>query len=64
LRSITGDIFEISKVLVGVLVPLSIAGTIAIPWDPLVIAAGAFLIARAGVASICKDVEGDKSREG
>ena len=63
LSSVTGDVFEISKILVGVLVPLSIAGAIAIAWNPLVIAAGAFLITRAGITSICKDVDIKESKK-
>lgn len=59
LRTVSGDVFEISKVLVGVLVPLSVAGAISMPWNPLVIAAGAFLILRAGITAICKGIEAE-----
>ena len=53
LKSISGDAFEISKILVGVLLPLGIAGIIAIPLHPLIFGVIAIMISRAGIASIC-----------
>lgn len=55
LKSITSDIFEISKMITPVLTGAVIAGTIAIPLNPMLIAAVAFVIARSGVNSLCAD---------
>jgi hypothetical protein len=55
LTSGTGDAFDVGKILVPVLVPLSLAGTIAVPLTPIVTAAIALVIARMGVAAFCKD---------
>lgn len=57
LKRISGDVFDIAKILVGVLVPLGIAGTIVVPWNPLMIGVLAFIIWRAGIASICDKYE-------
>jgi hypothetical protein len=49
------DIREIAKVLSAALLPLALAGTIALPITPLAFAALAFVVARAGVHAICAD---------
>jgi hypothetical protein len=54
LASGTGDMFDIGKTLVPVLIPLSLAGAIAVPVTPIVIAAIALVIARMGVGAFCK----------
>jgi uncharacterized membrane protein YciS (DUF1049 family) len=55
LKSVTSDVFEISKVVTPVLTGAVIAGTIAIPLNPLLFAAIAVVIARSGVNSLCAD---------
>jgi hypothetical protein len=53
LQKITDDVFEITKVIVPILVPLSIAGTIAIPLNPVFFASIAIVLCRCGIASYC-----------
>lgn len=55
LRSLTGDIFEYSKVVTPVVVALALAGTIAVPIAPAVVAGIVLFIARAGVESYCSE---------
>lgn len=55
LLSGTGDAFDIGKTLVPILIPLSLAGTIAVPVTPVVVAAVALTIARMGVGAFCTE---------
>jgi hypothetical protein len=56
LRSTGNDAFETSKIVVGVLVPLIIAGTLTIPLSPVLFAFVSLVLARSGVAGFCADV--------
>lgn len=53
LQAGTNDAFEIGKVLTPILLPLSLAGTIAIPPTPIALAAVSLIVARIGVAAFC-----------
>jgi len=52
---VTDDVYDIAKVALPVLVPLAIAGTIVVPLTPILVAGGATLVARMGVAWLCHD---------
>jgi hypothetical protein len=53
LQTVSNDAFDIAKVCTPILVGLVIAGTISIPLLPMLFAAIAFTISRAGVSSLC-----------
>jgi hypothetical protein len=55
LTTASDDAFEIAKIITPILVPLGLAGTIALPLTPLFIAAGALVIARIGISALCAD---------
>jgi len=55
LKSGVDDAFEIAKVITPILVPLVLAGTIAIPLNPILFATIAIVIARMGVAGLCAE---------
>ena len=55
MTKLSDDVFEIAKVSTPILLSLSLAGTIALPIQPIFFAASAMLIARSGIATICKD---------
>ena len=54
LKSATGDAFDIAKIIIGVLVPLTIAGTITITISPWLIGFIALTISRMGIRAICE----------
>ncbi len=66
LKSGTNDVYDIAKTITPILVPMILAGTIAIPLNPVLFAASAVVIARMGVASFCSDHRGepDKKQDG
>lgn len=53
LATVTEDLTDIAKNVTYILVPLSLAGTVAVPLDPALFAMLAFVIWRAGVSAIC-----------
>lgn len=55
LQTVSNDAFDISKVITPILVGLVVAGTISIPLVPVLVASMAFVIARMGISTICKD---------
>jgi hypothetical protein len=60
LTSSTKDAFDIAKLLTPILLPLSLAGTIAIPAAPVAYAALSIIVARMGVAAFCSIPKDDK----
>jgi hypothetical protein len=60
LKSAGQDVFEISKILVGVLVPLHLAGTIHVSLEAPMFALGALYFARAGIAGACAEIDNRK----
>lgn len=54
------DTFEISKIITPILIGLAVAGTISIPFVPILFASIALMIARMGVAGLCPDKNDDK----
>jgi len=61
LKSVSDDVFEISKVITPILLSLSIAGTISIPLSPLLYASMAILISKMGIAMLCAECDVKKS---
>lgn len=61
LKSISDDLKEISKVVVGVLLPLSLAPNLLIPLNPIIYSGIALIVFRAGVSSICEEYKKGKS---
>jgi hypothetical protein len=57
LKSVSKDVTEISKVVVGVCLPLSLSGHSGIPLNPLLYAGIAMVIFSAGVSALCPEVE-------
>jgi hypothetical protein len=55
LKGFDKDITSVAKKLVIVLVPLSLAGTIAMPLDPYVYGMLAYVVCKFGLAAICGD---------
>jgi hypothetical protein len=55
LKCLSNDVFEIAKVSIPILLSLSLAGTIALPAEPLVFGVVAFIIAKSGVITACND---------
>lgn len=55
LKLVSDDAFEIAKAIAPILVPLSLAGTIAVPVQPMLFAWIGLVIARLGVKNICED---------
>ena len=53
LKSISGDLFDYSKIMTPIIVSLSLVGTIAVPLTVPVVAGIVFAIAKAGVAVYC-----------
>ncbi len=53
LTSGADDVFSIAKVLIPILLPLSLAGTIKVPPDTLSYAAVALVISKMGIATLC-----------
>lgn len=53
LQSFSGDSHDIAKIIVPILIPLVLAGTLTIPLQPLIFSYIAILISRMGVASLC-----------
>ena len=57
LLSITGDVFEYSKILTPLLMGAILAKTIVMPIDSLIFAGIAIVVSKAGVSTICKGYE-------
>ena len=55
LKSVTDDTFEVSKILISVLLPLSISGTVLIPINPIIYGFISIVISRMGIALYCKN---------
>jgi len=55
LKSISEDIKDIGVIVTSTLYPLSVAGALAIPANPLLFAGIVMIIFRAGIASFCRD---------
>ena len=55
MKSLSGDLFEITKVGIPILVSLSLAGAISISLNPVLFAGVFIVIARMGVAAYCAD---------
>jgi hypothetical protein len=56
LRSTGDDLKDIAKTVAAALLPLSLAGVVALPVTPLALAAAAVLVYRLGVAAYCSNV--------
>ncbi len=63
LQSISNASHDIAKIIVPILIPLVLAGTLTIPLQPLIFSYIAILISRMGVASLCADYSKNKSKE-
>jgi hypothetical protein len=55
LKSISKDLTETSKLVVGILLPLSLASKSTIPLNPMIFAGISLFIFNAGINSICRD---------
>jgi hypothetical protein len=55
LGSVKYDIREVTKVVGGVLLPLSLSGVIAIPITPLAFAVAGLIVFDAGVSAFCSE---------
>ena len=55
LQLISDDTFEVTKLIVSVLVPLSLAGTITVPLQPIFYAWIVLMMTRVGVKNICDE---------
>jgi hypothetical protein len=55
LQSASNDVYDVAKITTPILIPLVLAGTIAIPLNPLLFALIALTISRMGIASLCID---------
>lgn len=55
LELISDDTFEIAKRMIPILVPLSLAGTVSLPLQPMLYAWIALVITRLGIKNICKE---------
>lgn len=62
LKSGADDVFSIAKVIIPILLPLSMAGTITVPPDTLSYAAIALVVSKMGIAALCVDY-GKKEEE-
>ncbi|MEK6751777.1 MAG: hypothetical protein AABZ00_05875 [Chloroflexota bacterium] len=62
LQTASNDAYDIAKIITPILIPLILAGTIAIPLQPLLFSHLALSIARMGIASLCDDFK-DKDKK-
>jgi hypothetical protein len=61
LGTVTQDMFDLSKILIPVLIPLSLAQKIPLSPNPLVLGAVILLISKMGIAAFCADVQDQKT---
>jgi len=64
LKSVSGDAFEIARIVTPLLAGLRVSGRLSIDLDPWLFAGVSLLIARMGVATFCADEEGDGGVDG
>jgi hypothetical protein len=64
LESVSGDAFEVARIITPLLAGLRVAGKLPIDLDPWLFAGVSLLIARMGVAAFCADEEGDEGMDG
>ena len=57
LKSLSGDVFELSKLLGTLLLGLEVAGKLAMPLTPLYVAGAALFIVRGGIAALCAETK-------
>lgn len=62
LQTASNDAYDIAKIITPILIPLILAGTIAIPLQPILFSHLAITIARMGIASLCDDFK-DKDKK-
>jgi hypothetical protein len=62
LSRVTDDAFSIARSVSPVLTTLAITGTVAIPLNPLFVALVAIMLARMGVATVCRE-SGSKNED-
>ena len=62
LQTASNDAYDIAKIITPILIPFILAGTIAIPLQPLLFSHLALSIARMGIASLCDDFK-DKDKK-
>jgi hypothetical protein len=61
LQCISDDVFDITNTTISILAPLSIAGTLAIPLQPMLLGLIVLIISRVGIRNFCRDYdENDK----
>ena len=61
LGTVTQDMFDLSKILIPVLIPLSLAQKIPLSPNPLVLGTVILLISKMGIAAFCADVQDQKT---
>ena len=63
LQSLSNDAYDIAKVITPILIPLVLAGTLAIPLQPLIFSHISLILARMGVAALCEDYNKKKEKK-
>ena len=61
LGTVTQDMFDLSKILIPILIPLSLAQKIPLSPNPLVLGTVILLISKMGIAAFCADVKNQET---